>query len=333
MNNRKLLIKDIAAMSGVSIATVSRIINGTGRYSKATKERVMAIVSATKFKPNLVARGLRVSQMNIIGIIVPDITNEFFAKLVNEIQKELFVSSYQVFICNTNEDTMIERHYFEALRSQNVAGIICAGAGYAESIAGDIPTAFIDRSPSSAQSAGNFFVVESDNVLGGRLATERLIERGCREIIMFTDSRRLSSQQDRINGYIEAHGAAGIPLKTSRIINLDEINYTAAYKKTNELLDQGLRFDGIFASTDWLAMGAYAVLTERGIKVPEDVKLVGFDDVSWAQYNVKPITTIRQDVSAISKAVVTELLNRINGTEAINKRVTIPVTLVTRETA
>jgi LacI family transcriptional regulator len=334
MNNRKLLIKDIAAMSGVSIATVSRIINGTGRYSKATKERVMAIVSATRFKPNLVARGLRVNQMNIIGIIVPDITNEFFAKLVNEIQKERFMSSYQVFICNTNEDTVIERHYFEALRSQNVAGIICAGVGYAESIASDIPTAFIDRSPSSAQTDdSNFFVVESDNVLGGRLATERLIGQGCREIIMFTDSRRLSSQQDRINGFIEAHGMAGIPLKTSNIINLDEINYMAAYKKTNELIDQGVRFDGIFASTDWLAIGAYAVLMERGIRVPEDVKLVGFDDISWAQYNAKPITTIRQDVSAISKAVVMELLNRINGTEAVNKRVTIPVTLVIRETA
>jgi LacI family transcriptional regulator len=294
----------------------------------------MAIVSATKFKPNLIARGLRTNQMNIIGIIVPDITNEFFAKMVNEIQKELFVLSYQVLICNTNEDTVIERYCFEALFSQNVAGIICAGGGYAESIASSIPTAFIDRSPSSAQTAySNFFVVESDNFLGGRLATERLIERGCREIIMFTDSRRPSSQQDRINGYIEAHGAAGIPLKTSNIINLDEISYMAAYKKTNELIDQGLRFDGIFASTDWLAMGAYAMLKERGIRVPEDVKLVGFDDISLAQYNVKPITTIRQDISAISKAVVAELLNRISGTEVVKKKVTIPVTLIIRETA
>jgi LacI family transcriptional regulator len=336
MNNRKLLIKDIAAMSGVSIATVSRVINGTGRCSRATKERVMAIISATRFKPNLVARGLRVKQMNIIGIIVPDITNEFFAKLVNEIQKELFKSSYQLFICNTNEDTVMERHYFEALRSQNVAGIICAGVGvgYAESVAGDIPIGFIDRSPSLAHTAyGNFFFVESNNFLGGRLATERLIERGCREIIMFTDSRRPSSQQDRINGYIEAHGVAGIPLKTSNIINLDEISYIAAYKKTNDLIDQGLRFDGIFASTDLLAIGAYTVLMERGIRVPDDVKLVGFDDISWAQYSVKPITTIRQDVSAISKTVVTELLNRIQGTEAMNKRVIIPVTLVIRETA
>ena len=335
MNNKRLLIKDIAAMSGVSIATVSRVINGTGHCSSATTERVMAIVNATGFKPNLVARGLRVNQMNIIGVIVPDITNEFFARLVNEIQKELFLSSYQVFICNTNEDIITEGHYFEALKSQNVAGIISAGAGYAENISSIIPTAFIDRSPSFNQTShNNYFMVESDNTLGGRLATERLIKRGCKKIIMFTDSRRPSSQQDRINGYIEAHGTEGIPLKTSNIINLDEINYTSAYKKTIELLDEGMEFDGIFASTDWLAMGAYAALTNRGIRVPEDVKLVGFDDISAAQYNAKPITTIRQDMSAISKAAVSELLNRISGTEPnVNKKVTIPVTLIVRGTA
>jgi LacI family transcriptional regulator len=334
MNNRGLSIKDIAAMSGVSIATVSRVINGTGRCSKATKERVMAIVDATNFKPNMVARGLRKNHMNIIGIIVPDITNEFFAKLVNEIQTDLFASSYQSFICNTDEDMAMELRYIKVLQTQNVAGIICAGAGYTENAAKAIPTAFIDRSPSFAQIAdSNFFVVESDNALGGRLATERLIERGCREIIMFTDARRFSSQQHRINGYIEAHGVAGIPLKTSNIIDLDEINFMAAYKKTNTLIDQGLRFDGIFASTDWLAMGAYAALTERNIRVPEDVKLVGFDDISAARYNAKPITTIRQDVSAIAAAAVTELLNRIKGIDPDNEKVTIPVTLVIRETA
>ena len=331
----RLGLKDIAAMSGVSIATVSRVINSTGRCSEATRERVMSIVTATSFKPNLVARGLRVNQMNIIGIIVPDITNEFFAKLVNEIQRYLFDSSYQVFICNTNEDMAMEKHYFEALRSQNVAGLICAGVGYTEHSVSTIPTAYIDRSPSFTNTTNNnFFIVESDNALGGRLATERLIGHGCRKILMFTDSRRHSTQQDRVNGYIEAHGAAGIPLKRSNIIYLDEVNYMSAYKKTNELIKKNIRFDGIFASTDWLAMGAYAALAEKGIKIPEDIKLVGFDDISAAKYNAKPITTIRQDISAISRETVHELLNRIKGNEPKNNnRFTIPVTLVVRETA
>ena len=332
--NKTLSIKDIAKMCGTSVATVSRVLNNTGRYSVKTEKRVMDIVNATGYTPNLVARGLRASKMNIIGILTPDITNEFFAKLVNGIQIELFRQNYHSIICNTNEEPEMERKHLEMLQQQHVAGIIfIGGLEFFTSTGAAVPTVYIDRSPPYAQRGENCIVVESDNTQGGKQAAMRLLDRGCKKIVMLTDVRRPSSQQNRINGFIEAHGIAGVAINTELIIDLYDISFNAAYNATNKLFENNITFDGIFASTDWLAIGAYVALTERGIKVPDDVGLVGYDDISIARHNAKPLTTIKQDVEAITKATVDGLLDLTSEGMEPQKEVKIPISLIIRETA
>lgn len=337
MNEKPLSIKDISAMAGVSIATVSRIINKSGHYSPKTEKRVLEIINATSYTPNMVARGLRINKMNNIGILAPDITNEFFAKLVSGIQTELFKQNFHSFICNTNEDPVMERKHFETLQTQNVAGLIyIGGVGFPSGTtrAVTIPTVFIDRIPGYVPVNDNFVIVESDNVQGGKLATSRLIDHGCRHIILLTDARRLSSQQDRINGYIEAHGAAGIPINTNFIIDLKQICFESAYHKISELLNAGVQFDGVFATTDWLAMGAYVAITEHGLSIPGDIKLIGYDDIPIARHNAKPLTTIRQDVDAMVDTTVSSLFN-ISSEEKkpVQSKIKIPVSLIVRQTA
>lgn len=329
---KKLSIKDISELSGVSIATVSRVINKNGRYSKETEERVKAVIEKNHYVPNMVAKGLRTNRMNNIGIIVPDITNEFFVQLVREIEKSLFDSDFSSFICNTNEDLEIEHKHLKMLRTQNVSGVIYISgtdmADYGDLL--DTPTVFIDRFPKNDN--GRYVVIESDNWRGGFLAAKLLLDKGCRNVVMLTDRRRLSSQRERVEGFLEAHRQMEVPVQEDAIVDVEQVTFRQAYNAVCRLLEEGRYFDGIFASTDWLAMGAYVALSEHRIQVPQDVKIVGFDDISVAEYNAKPITTIHQQVDIIGKLAARSILDLIQNKPIHMRRHTVPVYLVERST-
>jgi len=326
-------IKEISELSGVSVATVSRIINENGRYSKETEERVKRIIKENNYVPNMVAKGLRTNKMTNIGIILPDIQNEFFIKLAYEIEKNLFGYGYGTFICNTDEDIEIEQKRIQMMKVQNICGLvyISGGAGNAPETAMEIPTIFIDRTPVNIGPEDDFIVIESDNRQGGFVAVSELIEKGCRDIIMLTDRRRLSSQKLRIDGYRQAHGAAGYGVDEGKIIDLDKMDFKTAYDKVMELIDNGTRFDGIFASTDWLALGSYVALHERGIGIPDEVKIVGYDDISISEFNALPITTVHQQIDLIGKNTVEYLLRLMDGKQVEEKLLKIPVYLVRRK--
>lgn len=328
----KISIKGISEMAGVSVATVSRIINENGRYSKETEEKVKKIIKEYNYVPDMVAKGLRTKKMTNIGIIIPEITNEFFVKLAYEIETRLFSLGYGSFICNTNEDVEMEQKRLQMMRVQNVSGLIyiSGGSSGVDEYIQDIPTVFIDRTPVT-NDLEQYIMIESDNVLGGYLATKELLDRGCKSIIMLTDRRRLSSQAARIEGYKKAHEEAGIPLKETNIINLDKMKFDTAKDRVSRLLEEGVPFDGIFATTDWLALGSYAALTKKGIKIPQDIKIVGYDDISVAEFNALPITTIHQQIDVIGKHAVDYMLQLLKNQPIEEKLKRIPVYLVKRQ--
>ncbi|TAH74839.1 MAG: LacI family transcriptional regulator [Anaerolineaceae bacterium] len=332
MKKNKISIKGISELAGVSIATVSRIINENGRYSKETEERVKKIIEEYNYVPNMVAKGLRTKKMTNVGIIIPEITNEFFVKLAYEIETNLFKEGYGSFICNTNEDIEMEKKRLQMLSVQNVSGLIYisgGSSGVSEYIQ-DIPTVFIDRTP-VAKDLEQYIIIESDNVQGGYLATKEMLDKGCRNIIMLTDRRRLSSQAARIEGYKKAHKEANIPMNIDNIIYLDKMNYDTARDCVSKLVEDGTSFDGIFATTDWLALGSYAALNQKGIKTPQDVKIVGYDDISVSEFNALPITTIHQQIDVIGKTAVNYLLQLLRNQPIEEKLKRIPVFLVKRQ--
>lgn len=329
----KISIREISELAGVSIATVSRIINENGRYSKETEEKVKKIIDEYNYTPNMVAKGLRKKKMANIGIIIPDINNEFFVKLAYEIEMGLFSYGYGTLICNTNEDVLMEQKRLQMMKEQNVSGLIyiSGGSSGAVSYIQDIPTVFIDRTPVVDGSDQQYIVIESDNVQGGYLATKELIEKGCKEIVLLTDRRRLSSQAARIEGYKKALNEAEIPINDKYIIYLDKMEYHTALESVTGLIEDGFVFDGIFATTDWLALGSFAALVKKGISVPEQVKIVGYDDISISEFNSLPITTIHQQVDVIGKTVVDYLLRLLEGKPVQEKLLRIPVYLVRRQ--
>lgn len=325
-------IKDIAKQADVSVATVSRVINKTGRFSKETEERVMRIIRENNYEPNLIAQGLRVQKMKNVGIIVPDITNEFFMKLVYEIEKCLFAHGYQTFLCNTDEDEEQERKRAQMMTMQNACGLIfLSGGGEDMSYLKDgLPTIFIDRFPSEVQDS--CCMISSDNIQGGFLATKELIDQGCKKILLMTSRKQISAYMDRFEGYVRALIQSGMDAGDIHVSYLSQLHYQDAYEEMNRILDAGdFCYDGIFAEADWLALGCYKALTEHGISIPEQVKIVGYDDISITAFNTVPLTTIHQQVDKIGALAAENLLRIIQGEEAEASMIKVPVYLKARE--
>lgn len=328
-----LSINDISEQAGVSIATVSRVINKNGRYSKETEERVLKIIEENHYVPNMIAKGLRMQKMKNVGIIVPDITNEFFMKLFREIEKNLFAHGFGSFLCNTDEQEDLEKAHVRMMREQNVCGLIyLSGTDYdAGHIERSLPSVYIDRLPNTSR--GTQRCVTSDNVEGGYLATKELLDQGCRRILIMTSRKPVSGYRDRFEGYVRALTEAGLREDDIRAAYLDRLHYQDAYEEMNRLLDSGeFDGDGVFASSDWLAVGCYKALDEHGLRVPEDVKLVGFDDISVTAFNTVPITTVHQQVDLLGAEAVKLLFEALEEKEPLKESFCcqIPVYLVPR---
>lgn len=335
INNKNISMKEIAELSGVSVATVSRVINNNGRFSENTRKKVMDIIKEYDYTINMAAKSLRVSTSKTIGIIIPDINNEFFSEIVLEIEKFFFNAGYSVFICNTSQDDMKERAYFRSLDAKLVDGIICISGRediQMDSIKRKIPIVCIDRKP---KYDSNAIYVESDHYLGGFMATEELIKKGCKHILILTKAKSLSVNKQRLDGYTDALKKYNYPVDDKLIVKLagTRSNFEESRDTVNYLLKKDIIFDGIFASNDWRAYGALVALNQNKIPVPEKVKIVGFDGISVSKYCYPAITTIYQDKKKLALEAAELLLRLIKGEEIKNSQhIVIPVSLIERGT-
>ena len=333
MAEQKLSIKKIAELAGVSTATVSRVINNNGRFSEETGRRVREIIASYDYEPNHFARGLRRNKGQSIGVIVPDITNEFFSSLISSLQQELFKQNYHIVIYNTSESKIIEQKSLAHLRAQKVSGVVYIN-GHAEiekDFLKDIPTVYIDRKPELNLREDTVFI-SSDNEKGGYLATRELIENQCKKIAVITERCNTFVTLERLAGYERACQEAGIKTNSSLIFSPEEIRYEAAYKLTNRLIKDKVDFDGLFCETDWLASGALSAMRDNHISLPEDKKLVGFDNISISFLCQQPFTTIHQDTKKMGICSAKALLQMIAGEKPHDRVKLMAVKLIKRQT-
>ena len=328
-----LSTKEIAKLAGVSDATVSRVINNHPSVAPDTRARVEAVISQHGFMRNMVARGLRRQQSDIIGVIIPDITNEFFARIVLSVQDALLNHGYLAVMCNIKENDSLEEASLKMLRAQSIAGLIYISGRSGDDMApqSGMPTIYIDRDPVSA-SKTNAALVTSDNREGGRLAARELIGKGCTRIGILTDKRKVSTYTDRYEGWRETLLAAGLPVDPRLVLKLDEITFDQAQRQVSGLVASGLPFDGLFCANDTVAVGALTSLHRLGVSVPRQVRVVGFDDMSIAQQCSKPLTTIRQRPDEMGRIAVKALLDLMEMGKVKSQQHILPVELVRRAT-
>ncbi|MDD3337699.1 MAG: LacI family DNA-binding transcriptional regulator [Lachnospiraceae bacterium] len=327
---KSLSMKEIAELAGVSVATISRVMNQNGGYSTETEEKVRSAIKKYNYVPNSAAKSLRTNRAPIVGIIVPDILNEYYSRLVFELQMAFFEEGYLTMICNTNESSTLEEKTVQALIAQSVSGLILiSGVNYQKrSLATGIPTAYIDRRPQDDERG--IVYVESDNVQGGYMATKELIECGCTRIAFITDMLGESSKIGRFKGYCNALNEADIPIDPSLTMRVQNVAIDDAFQVVSEALEKGITFDGIMCTTDMLAIGATMASEAAGYKVPEEMKITGFDDVSATTLFRPSITTVHQNTDAMTKLVAELLIDLIDGKKLKEQDYTIPVTLMKR---
>lgn len=327
MVSRNISMVDIARLADVSIATVSRVLNKTGRYSPETERKILSLVEEYGYTPNANAKSLRTNRSQSIGVVVPDITNEFFAKIVRAVEIEILPHGYSVFVCDSHEDERMENLHIANLIAKNVDGIIyisgkADAAGLEESR--QIPAIYIDRCPENVP-----VIIQSDNERGGFLATEELIRKGCGRIVFLPDFKRLSTMRQRFAGYTSAHKQHGVPMDPALDLP-DAVDYAGARAAVERLIQDGTAFDGIFATNDLLALGALHALLDREIQVPGQVRIAGFDDITLSRFCRVPLTTVTQNTYEMGRVGVELLVRLMRGERLPPQNITVPVELHVR---
>lgn len=327
-------IRDVAQRAEVSIATVSRVVNGNRPVHPEIRERVLKAVQELGYRPNFLARGLRQSYTCMIGLIIPDNSNPFYAELARAIEDAGFAAAYSVILCNSDLSEKKQQAYVEVLLSHQVDGIILADMeGVVPKVAVEhilsqnIPVVLTNKDtvlPSLDQ-------VMVNNYQGGYLAGQYLLDLNHRRIgcINFSFPRPIES--DRIAGFRQALAEGGIKL-TSRDFTLGNGRYDSGYKAMQELYQQNPDLTAVFVFNDLMALGAISALHAQGIRVPEDISIIGYDNIAFASTTEPGLTTIAQPVTAMGRECITLLLKRIQQPDKQPTRIMLPAELIERST-
>lgn len=332
----KVTIKDVAKRAGVSIATVSRVLNGKDRFSKATKEKVLRAVEGLNYFPDHTAKAMINKSTRSIGLIVPQLSNEYWAILSENIQDELWQRGYTVIICSTNHQLEKETAYLRMMVERRVDGIIIGSSAVTLRNSNDyshiedikkysIPLVSLDT-----QIPGIKCVV-GDHLQGSFDATEHLIRLGHRNIA-YIGGPAVSIEREL--GFRKAMMLSGLEVNDSLVVldyaQSSDFGGTAVEK----LCQSGVPFDAVFCGNDLIALGAMKALENRGLQVPQDTAVIGYDDITLASL-VKPgLTTVRQPLRRMGQELIHLLLDEehiLDGARTSPKKVVLPTELVVRE--
>lgn len=313
-------LKKIAEESGCSIATVSRVINGKGRISKATKEKVMKIAKEHNYVPNQVARSLKNSRTNTIGIIVPDI-RDYFYMFIKAVDAIFFETGYSILLADSNEDPEKEEAYIKLMYEKRVDGLILATVsdhheGLDMFFKSSVPVIFIDNLPNVDPAYEDCVVL--DNNRASAMAVECFIKEGHEKIAIISGNENETTGMERIWGYMkcmERHGLSVDP----RLMKKGNFQEIGGYNCMKELLRDrdSVPFTAVYVSSYKMTCGALRAIRETGLRIPQDVALIGFDFIDNTGLISPKITTITQPIENIGKIVAKRLLARIKtGEEA-----------------
>ncbi|WP_019534624.1 LacI family DNA-binding transcriptional regulator [Paenibacillus ginsengihumi] len=324
-------IKEVAKAAGVSVTTVSRVINNRGYINKDTRQKVEAAMASLDYHPNEIARALQRSQSDLIGIIVPDSSHPFFAELIHYVETYANELQYKILICNSLGHSEKEANYISMLRQNRVDGIIMCGhsLNLEQYKKVSLPIISFDRiiTPSIPY-------VGADNFRGGELATEHLVSRGCRKLLHISGPLKIDLLPNRrTDAFRLVCMRHDIP---HRVIEGEPYKLTFEYYwdfVEREVSKHLSEYDGVFCSNDILAYALYIYATQHGISVPEQLKIVGYDYHNFTRMLQRPkLTTIRQPIDRIGKALISNLIQLIDGNKDLSNTV-VDVELIEGETS
>lgn len=319
-------IKDVAKLSGVTVTTVSRVLNNRGYISDKTRKKVYDAMEQLDYQPNEIARSLLRKHSNIIGLIIPSVSHPFFGELTESIESFAYENGFKVLLCNSHLDSSKEKEYIDMLRSHKVDGIIMGSHTLKvdDYMSLNMPLVTIDRQISS-----NIPFIASDNFQGGKLATKHLIELGCKKIVHICGNLNLDMLANkRYEAFlVEAvnHGVEHITIQTET----DVFNNNQYEDLVQKIFRDNPDIDGFFVSGDVTALHVLKACKDFNKRVPEDIKIVGYDDIRLA--SLTNLSTIHQPIDELGQMAVELIIKQLNK-EKISYSNILPVSLIERST-
>jgi DNA-binding LacI/PurR family transcriptional regulator len=330
-------IRDVARLAGVSITTVSEALSGNRPVHSDTAARVHAAVEQLGYRPNRVAASMVTRATRTLGLMVPDIANPFFASLVCEVEHAAIVRCYTTVACSSRSNEDLEERYLDLLLDNQVDALIYDGdherlRPRLERLA-ERGTVVVLMDRIDGLTSGPFVCVSSDHTAGGELAARHLLDLGHRRMGVVAGPLRLETIIARLSGFRSALESEGIDLGPDLIYHARDFTLEEGVSVVEQLLNAQPDVTAIFCENDLIALGAMRVAHERGINVPEDISIVGYDDIFVSRLVTPGLTTIRQPVDQLGDAAVSAIVRILEKSDPPPTSVTLPVELVVRESS
>jgi LacI family transcriptional regulator len=313
-NLKNPTLKEVASLAQVSTATVSNVINNTKHVSESVKKQVFEAMEALNYKPNEIAKSLRVQQSRLIGILISDISNDFISKVVKGIENTLSEIGYNVLLCSTDSDFEKEKEYLNVFLGKRIDGLIISSSGtggyehYEDLIRAKVPVVFLNRCPDHFPSN----MVMTNNIKGAYSATEHLIKHGHKKIGIITGPLHFSTGRDRFIGYQRALDDYGIPFRKEIVLE-GCFNIESGYELTKKLFEENMDVEALFISNNSMSLGAYKYIKEQGIKIPEEIAIYGYDDPEWADIVDPPLSGIKQPAYQLGIYAAKKIVDTVQG--------------------
>ncbi len=324
---KKVTIRDVARQAGVSVTTVSQILNGKGqRFSKRTREHVLELRDKLNYVPDFNARNLILHSSQTIGVLVPSMSNSFFSSFIQGVQDKCRTREIMPLVFGANHDEKLERYYLTQLVARSVDGLIIASSTITTKTIDEIlrpahlPYVLFDQNGSRGGDR-----LEVDDYQGGRLAALHLASLGHRHVVMVMPNDATTNVHQRLAGFVsglEEHHISFVP-------DRDVVSKRGGYEATRAVLER--QPTAVFAANDEIAIGLMRGFKEQGVKVPDDISVMGYDGIDFDEYVTPALTTVQQPTHQIGAAAVQMLFKRIDNSAIELQRVFLPVQLISRQ--
>jgi len=332
----KVTIKDIARMANVSHTTVSRALNNKSRICKETKEKILTLARELNYRPNFIARSLVMRQTKTLGLVITTILNPFYTELAQGIEATAIELGYNIILCCTHSDLLIEKQYIDMLRSKGVDGIILSSAhmldpNIRELAEEGFPIVLVNRRTYQSLVQEKVDYVGINNIHGGFLAVEHLVKLGHERIGVIGGSSESSVGFERLEGGKRALRAYGLEERGDYFLEGDFLK-GSGYEGGRHFIKMAAPPTAIFATNDYMAFGVYEAIGDEGLRVPEDIALVGFNDIEFTAMKGVELTTIGQKKYEMGAIAVKRLIERIEaGKVGSSKEIILEPELIVRK--
>lgn len=323
-------IVDVARKAGVSISTVSRVLNGKGNVDPVLATKVTRVAKQLSYSPNRVAQSLRLRHNRVWALVISDIrTGPFFADVVRGVEDGAHESGYSMFLCNADEDPSKEAGYLQLAVAENVAGVILTPSGAATDLEplldAGIHVVLVDRKLPGTQAD----TVVADNIAGATQAVEHLLANGYRRIACISGPLTTTTGSERLSGYRMALERAGLPADDS-LIRVADFREEGGRQAISELLAQDTCPDAVFITNNRMTAGALEAIYEAELAVPDEIAVVGYDEISWATLLRTALTTVSQPAYDLGHESARLLLSRLEGYSGSARTMVLPTSLNVR---